>query len=77
MLILTRRIGETLRIGDEVVVTVLGMHGNQVKLGIDAPKHVAVMREELLLRDQRRVGSDEGQGDGDRGASTEGGHGER
>ncbi|MDP7536491.1 MAG: carbon storage regulator CsrA [Methylococcales bacterium] len=50
MLILTRRIGETLMIGDEVKVTVLGVKGNQVRIGVDAPKHVSVHREEIFDR---------------------------
>lgn len=50
MLILTRRIGETLMIGDEVTVTVLGVKGAQVRLGIDAPKTVPVHREEVYER---------------------------
>ena len=52
MLILTRRVGETLVIGDEVTVTVLGVRGNQVRLGVNAPKDVAVHREEIYLRIQ-------------------------
>jgi carbon storage regulator len=50
MLILTRRVGETLMIGDSVTVTVLGVKGNQVRLGITAPRDVAVHREEIFQR---------------------------
>lgn len=53
MLILTRRVGETLVVGDEVTVTVLGVKGNQVRLGVNAPKEVAVHREEIYQRIQR------------------------
>lgn len=53
MLILTRRMGETVVIGDDVTVTVLGVKGNQVRLGVNAPKHVAVHREEIYERIQR------------------------
>ncbi len=59
MLILTRRIGETLIIGDDVNITVLGVKGNQVRLGINAPKDVSVHREEIYLRiQQEREGVD-------------------
>ena len=53
MLILTRRVGETLMIGDEVTVTVLGVKGNQVRIGVNAPKEVAVHREESYDRIKR------------------------
>ena len=50
MLILTRRVGESLMVGDEVTVTVLEVKGNQVRIGIDAPKHISVHREEIFNR---------------------------
>ena len=53
MLILTRRVGETLMVGDEVTVTVLGVKGTQVRIGVNAPKEVAVHREEIYQRIQK------------------------
>jgi carbon storage regulator len=53
MLILTRRVGETLMIGDNITINVLGVKGNQVRLGIDAPKEIPVHREEIFNKIQR------------------------
>ena len=53
MLVLTRKVGEALRIGDDVQVTVLGIKGNQVRIGIDAPKNVPVHRQEIYERIKR------------------------
>ncbi|MCC5885093.1 MAG: carbon storage regulator CsrA [Gammaproteobacteria bacterium] len=57
MLILTRRVGETLMIGDDISVTVLGVKGNQVRLGVNAPKDVSVHREEIYQRIQGEKGN--------------------
>jgi len=61
MLILTRRISESVIIGDDVKITVLGVKGNQVRLGIDAPKHVSVHREEIYARIQQEKGPEAGE----------------
>ncbi len=53
MLILTRRVGETVMIGNDVTVTVLGVKGNQVRIGVNAPRDVAVHREEIFERIKR------------------------
>ena len=63
MLILTRRIGETLMIGEDISVTVLGVKGNQVRIGVSAPKDVAVHREEIFER--IRKGDDQPQDEGE------------
>ncbi|HLY53689.1 MAG TPA: carbon storage regulator CsrA [Steroidobacteraceae bacterium] len=67
MLILTRRVGETVMIGDDVTITVLGVKGNQVRVGINAPKHVAVHREEIYERIKREQqgGRSDGSDDSD------------
>ena len=63
MLILTRRVGETLMIGDSVTVTVLGVKGNQVRVGITAPKDVSVHREEIYQRIHRNESGENAEGD--------------
>ena len=65
MLILTRRVGETLMIGDDVAVTVLGVKGNQVRIGVKAPKDVTVHREEIYERIREE---DEGNAGGEAGS---------
>lgn len=55
MLILTRRVGESLMVGDDVTVTVLGVKGHQVRIGVDAPRDVAVHREEIYSRIQEGI----------------------
>jgi carbon storage regulator len=68
MLILTRRVGETVMIGNDVTVTVLGVKGNQVRVGVNAPRDVAVHREEIFERIKR----EEQGGDAPRAAATNG-----
>ena len=57
MLILTRRVGESLMVGDDITVTVLGVKGNQVRIGVNAPRDVAVHREEIYSRIQQGEGN--------------------
>ena len=68
MLILTRRIGESLRIGDEVSVTVLGIKGSQVRIGVNAPKSVSVHREEVYdrINDESSKNSDNAEENSDK-----------
>lgn len=60
MLILSRRIGEVLVIGDDVTVTVLGVNGNQVRLGVNAPRSIPVHREEIYNRIKAQEGGEKG-----------------
>jgi carbon storage regulator len=72
MLILTRRVGETVMIGNDVTVTVLGVKGNQVRVGINAPKNVAVHREEIFERIKReQQGEPNGEPNGESEPSAE------
>ena len=71
MLILTRRINETLNIGDDVQVTVLGIKGNQVRIGINAPRDVPVHREEIYQRIKREERMNAGGGDGAEGGDSD------
>ena len=66
MLILTRRVGESLMIGDQVTVTVLGVKGNQVRIGVNAPKDVSVHREEIYQRIQNETPDGEQRAEGER-----------
>ncbi|AGH55383.1 carbon storage regulator CsrA [Legionella pneumophila] len=63
MLILTRRIGETVVIGDDVFITILGIKGNQIRLGFDAPDHVSIHRQEIYLKvqEQKKMRLDSGE----------------
>ena len=70
MLILTRRVGEAVIIGDDVKLTVLGVRGNQVRLGVDAPKTVSVHREEIYDRIKGEQSEGVPREEGDDGAST-------
>lgn len=70
MLILTRRVGEAVMIGSDVTVTVLGVKGNQVRIGVNAPKHVAVHREEIFERIQREHGDAPAEGHRPEGAGS-------
>ena len=73
MLILTRRVGESVVIGEDVTVTVLGVKGNQVRIGINAPKHVAVHREEIFerIKSGRTAGDNAGNSDSEAPATRE------
>ncbi len=64
MLILTRRVGETVMIGEDITVTVLGVKGNQVRVGVNAPRTVAVHREEIFERIKREEAGDAPEGEG-------------
>jgi len=72
MLILTRRVGETVMIGEDVTVTVLGVKGNQVRIGVNAPREVAVHREEIFERIKREEAGDAPAGEENETAPAEG-----
>lgn len=63
MLIVTRRVGETVMIGDDITVTVLGVKGNQARVGVNAPKEVAVHREEIYEKIKRQQGQPQSKSD--------------
>ena len=58
MLILTRRVGESLIIGDDIVINILGVKGNQIRIGVNAPKEISVHREEIYIRIQAKKADD-------------------
>jgi carbon storage regulator len=60
MLILTRRVGESVMVGDDITITVLGVKGNQVRIGVNAPKDVSVHREEIYERIKQEQGPEGG-----------------
>lgn len=71
MLILTRRVGETLMVGDDVSITVLGVKGNQVRIGVNAPREIAVHREEIYMRIQKEKEQTDDAGQGAAEEATE------
>jgi carbon storage regulator len=79
MLILTRRVGETVMIGNDVTVTILGVKGNQVRVGINAPKSVAVHREEIYerIKREKQGNDDDSRGNGGSYGSGGGSRGDR